>query len=722
MPNLPIRSRAAKRRLAPATASKLATLDRLPVELLELVTSNLDRPKDVVRLGLTCNRLQNFVKLYGYEAFLKGRFALLRPHGEAEATVHGLTTLFRNWDKKAFTARYLEPSANVTSLNSGEKTKWRGPQGQTMGYQPSLDSYEEMHGAWSDRRGVLAWSAGTNVVMQVKETGHRAVQVLYQQSELKDEPESQWRYEPGMYGQSHAWYTYKIPGSSEGRDDITALKLLRPHQKDGAMDIRGLQDSSDEAERKDDESEVVVFGTASGRLSMLSTHLDQRGASERLYETNGRPVGSIDVSAAPEPLVAASLGDISLALYSTNREQSSDTPIAPLSQVQLIAPAGPIGLRVGRIWSSTFISNDKVAIGLGPSYEPIHVYEITPDGFLPDPLRKFNFDSLTDGNIRRNTSVYPIIPIPAESQGGSEANHVFLSGAYDGMVRLHDLRSPRSFEALFWDVTNDSSVYSLANQGLERFVVGSSMHSMLKVFDLRFSGSHAYHNIPIPESMKPKPKPPGRTGHTYNAIVSDFGDSIKPTVGGWNLFLSPRNSSRQNGGRHPYRPGPRTEDSPVYSLSIPSPYSSNLYAGLEGTIVNLNFVSVLDPHSETAITTSLANAHPETVDLNLRNVKEIYNPYDDVLNLGMYEQGDEEGLDMQLLVQDEVGEDLAKNEKRKDFAKRRGLDERWKDPGEEGEKWARGQEPQGQVGQGSAWRGGHRGRWRGRGRGGRRAG
>lgn len=157
---LPIRSRAGtrERRLAPARAT-VAALDKLPVELLELVTNNLDRPKDVVRLALICHHLNNFVKLYGWEAFLKGRFGLVGPHACAKGTVHGLTTLYRNWDKKAFTARYLAPSEKVTNLDSGERTIWRGPQGQTMGYQPSIDSYEESPGAWSERREILVCNA-----------------------------------------------------------------------------------------------------------------------------------------------------------------------------------------------------------------------------------------------------------------------------------------------------------------------------------------------------------------------------------------------------------------------------------------------------------------------------------------------------------------------------------------------------------------------------------
>lgn len=686
---LPIRERGPEQYAPPPTAA----LDKLPIELLELVTGYLDRTKDVRNLALTCNRLSNFVRTYGWEAFSKGRFGLLKSSENPKVTLHGLTTLYRNWDRKAFTARYVVPSEKVTSLNTGERTTWSGPQGQTMGYQPSIDSYEETYGAWSDTREMLAWSAGSSIVMRVKETGNRALRKLTEQSELDDDAGV---YQRGMFGHAHAWYTYKIPRSMEGRDDITALKLLRPHQRS-------------------DQSEAIVFGTASGQLSMLTANVEQPGVSKQQYDTQGRPISSVALSSAAEPLIVASLGDATLSLYSTETKEPSDTDVQSLSQIR---PEGP---RIGRIWSSTFLSHDKVAIGIGPSFEPIQVYEITPTGFSRPSLRKFEFqshrpdDAPSYGNL---TSVYPIIPISPTSQAGSSTNSVFLSGAYDGIVRLHDLRSPNSFDSLFWDVTNDSAIYSLAAQGLERFVVGSSMHSMLKVFDLRFSASHAYHRIPIPASTR-RPSPRPTQDHTYNAIVSDTLDTIKPIVGGWNLFLSPRNAPRQRGGRHPFRPGARTDDSPVYSLSIPSATSMNLYAGLEGTLTSLSFTSVLDPYPDPRIAStspspSLSNdTIPTRSDPSPANRIELYDPYGDVMNLGMYEQGSEEGLDMQLLVQDGVGGDL-ESEVRGKFMRGRDVDERWMDPSVEGEKWVRGQQVEDRPAQGGSRRGG-RGRGRRRG-------
>ncbi|KAF2471826.1 uncharacterized protein BDR25DRAFT_354324 [Lindgomyces ingoldianus] len=643
-----------------STLSEMALLCNLPNEILSQVTGYLDRPSDVLHLSLSSRRLYEFAKPDGWKAFLRGRFGLLGLDLDARNSVHGLTTLYRNWDRKALVARYLEPSANTTNLSTWERTKWRGPQGQTMGYQPSIDSYEEMLGQWANRREVLAWSAGTHVVVRVKETGSKPIKAW---EALQDSESAIGHLEEfNDYKHLASWYTYKIPRSSEGRDDITALKLLRPHQKDGELD-------------------AVAFGSASGYLSLLSFDPERHQRKGHLYRTGHRSVGSLSISPSSRPLMAATLGDSSLSLFPIKPNNSPSALVDSLSEVTPIVP----GTRDGRLWSCSFISNEQVAVGLGPSYEPIQVYEVTPTGFSSEPLRKFSPDSKfwtgerDDWLMRSNTSVYPVLPITPGSHGGSETGHVFLSGGYDGIIRLHDMRSPRGFETLFWDVTNDSAIYSLAMQGLERVVAGTSMHSMLKVFDLRFSSSHAYHYIPFSSKMGPKePK-----------ALCPEGKNLKnsPVSGGWNLYLSPRNHVRNSNLRASYYRS-STPNSPIYSLSIPSATSPSLYAGVEGAVVSVDFLSIVDKYPDPVFASAI-NRFPDTGEID---VKSSYNPFDNSLNLGMYEQGTDEGLGMHLVIQDGVGTGVEKNAKARDYARFKGLDERWKDPSDGRNKRTRGQE------------------------------
>ncbi|KAF2656344.1 hypothetical protein K491DRAFT_692062 [Lophiostoma macrostomum CBS 122681] len=642
----------------------MPALDTLPNEILSLITAHLDHPKDVSNVALACRRLSGFVELDGWKAYMKGRFGgITGPDADAKEAVHGLTTLYRNWQRKAFIARYIEPTRAIR-LTTWDAKQWRGNQGQTMGYRPSIDSYEEISG-WADRREVLAWSAGTQIALRIKETGQKAVKARNDVSESRDLDE---------YKHVRYWYSYQIPRGREGQDDITALKLLRPFQKVGATDC-------------------IAVGTASGQLRLLSVDTDDRTLRVQSYSTQRRPVVAISVSPDQRPVMTTVLGDDTLALYSIEPLAESARAKDSLSQVQPVPS--------GRVWSCNFISKDKVAVGMGPTTKPIQIFEITPTGFSAEPLRRFSLDSRSGSEVARlNTSVYPIVPLPASSRGGALTGHTFLSGGYDGIVRLHDLRSPHDFETMFWDVTSDSSIYSLATQGLERIVVGTSQHSMLKVFDLRLSGSHAYHSVALPPQERRSAAPKTRD-YASNEIVSEAVNHIGVSTvsGGWNLFLHPRNLEGDAASR---RRRTRVDDTPIYSLSIPSSTSTSLYAGLEGSVMSLDFLSILDKHPD-PLHRSAVVRFPNT---DVVDVKSSYNPHGDVLDLGMYEQGSEDAVGMRLMVQGGVG--VEQNIERNNNSRSEELDDRWKDPSTEKNRWSRGQQPHGRGG------GGHR-----RGRGGR---
>src|SRR5882762_3635393 len=95
-------------------------LEDLPFELLSHIYTNLPTAQSVSHLSLTCRTLHSFTAKEGWKIFLRTRFPSLpvpaaETHDLREA-VHGLTTLSRNWDRKAFLARYLEPYGCITSL------------------------------------------------------------------------------------------------------------------------------------------------------------------------------------------------------------------------------------------------------------------------------------------------------------------------------------------------------------------------------------------------------------------------------------------------------------------------------------------------------------------------------------------------------------------------------------------------------------------------------
>ncbi|KAJ5062571.1 hypothetical protein J3E74DRAFT_416486 [Bipolaris maydis] len=579
----------------------MAALNTLPNEILSLITRHLDRPKDVLNLSLVCRRLGDFAKLDGWKALLKGRFGFGGLDSDARVAVHGLTTLYRNWNRKGFIAAYLEPRRNTMSLNTWRSERWRLPQGQTMGYQPSIDSYEEMYDGWAERREVLAWSAGTQIILRTKETGANVEKIRQREQDLEEAPDQTWAYD--SFKHLNTWFTYKIPDSSEGRDDITRLKLLRPHQRYLAC-------------------EDMVFGTASGELSLLSANPGIEETLVQQYETGRRGVNGLSVSSSSAPMVATALADSSLALYAVDRDHTSHEKIKPASEVKTTSA----GTEFGGPWSCEFLSNDKIAVARKAHIEPIEVYHVGPDGLMPVPLRSFSIVA-DNAATSRPISVYSILPTPSTPHGGSDGGNTFLSGSYDGLIRLHDLRSPRGFEQIYRDPTDTSPIYSLAAQGTQRIVAGVAVHSLIKVFDLRLSGSRAYTTIPLCTPKKPSKA-------RVSPIANDTKASSVNTISeGWNLYLHPREPPRPTAYRLDF--SSLREESPVYTLSIPSPTSPSLYAGTEAAVHSLTFHGIADPHPDPLLAQSLVRFR----DSDIIDPRASYN----ATGWGYGEGGEEEG-------------------------------------------------------------------------------
>lgn len=134
-------------------------LSELPYELLIQIVTHLPTAQSLLHLSLTCRRLREYVEREGYRVFVQSRFPSLDVPPYWTDAAHALTTLSRAWDRKAFIARYIEPSATVVRLPKGRQgpdheRRWRY---QTMGYRPVIDSYEDwIADDWSSRHEVLA--------------------------------------------------------------------------------------------------------------------------------------------------------------------------------------------------------------------------------------------------------------------------------------------------------------------------------------------------------------------------------------------------------------------------------------------------------------------------------------------------------------------------------------------------------------------------------------
>ncbi|KAK4997281.1 hypothetical protein LTR66_003286 [Elasticomyces elasticus] len=489
-----------------------------------------------------------------------------------------------------------------------------------MGFRPSIDSYEEWLGNRSiDRREVLAWSAGAELIVRVKNGQGSSLSTSTGTDRLCDARRDE-------FGNTIEWWTYKPFSSVEGKDDITSVNVLKPPH---------LPDYRAEEFRR----EKIVISTANGDLHLLEI---PTGANDNVvktyFVTNGRA------------FLAANLSDGKIALYPVG---TSSSKIEPLSQTHVTGEK-----RNCRIWGTKFLNDKHFAVGLGPSNQPIHVFEVRPEGLSNDPVRKFGLQS--DDTNRQNerlgqqsSSVYPIVPLSAGTHAGGSEGAVFLSGGYDGTIRAHDMRASSAVVATYADPTDDSAIYCLLPQGRERIIAGTARHSLIKVFDLRMTGGRKYCY-----------EDDSSTGPVAGA--DSLRNSAHHTRGDWNLFINPRDRYSNHSWHSRNSWMRRSAESSIYSLSSPSSFSPYVYAGIENAIVEFNFSSSSDSHPD-----PMFGHHPIRQTLSRRRKTEV-------LNLAMYSQ-DTDGTKeaMKLRVQggiDENGRDGSRV--------LQGLDERWRDVSE----------------------------------------
>ncbi len=392
-----------------------ATLAGLPLELLAQIVVHVDTARAISHLGSTCRKAHAFVENDGFRIFVQTRFPYLKPPIETspsfwkEAAL-GITSLAKNWDRKAFIAWSINPQKEVSQDLRGHRSRGRPAQaGQTMGFTPVIDSYDAWYGGdWTSRKEVVAWGAGAVLCMRRKIMG---------KNRRHEWQTSDNRHLKGMnsHEQRYAYSTYNEKGANEGLDDITSVNLL--------------------SQQSLNDSEQVIIGRASGGLALIS--LSAEASQSKVlssYQTQGRPVRSTATNLERNSLLAACLSDSTVALYPTD---PTSCQIHPISQISVNSS------NQSRIWSSRFLGHNRLLVGLGPSREPLHVYSIGQGEILQQSLRTLELNDFSaparldlreDNGVRSATSIYSLAPIDTSSLAGRAEGDVFLSGAYDGLT------------------------------------------------------------------------------------------------------------------------------------------------------------------------------------------------------------------------------------------------------------------------------------------------
>ena len=574
--------------MAATSYRKCATLATLPPEILVQIVMHITTAKELCYLSLVCKRLHTFIENDGFRVFSQTLFPYVQFPSTHTAlfwrdALHGLITQARNWDRKAFIACIISSETDSNQRNGkNRRHTHNAPRGQTMGFIPVIDSYEAWYGGdWSSRKEIVAWGAGADLVVRTRTMGCKAQDIW--NAAVNRNPK-----DFNAHHHTYKWANYHEPGVNEGLDDITFVKLLQ-------------QASIDDLEQ-------FIVGRVSGALELVSLNRNTSQSQVRCsFTTKGRPVRSATTNGV-QKLLAACLSDSIVSLYSISSSTSHIArEVAPVAETS----ANPSG-EVGRTWTSQFLSNDRLAVGYGPAQQTIRIYKVGRGELASETQGLFNPEA--GRHADDSTSVYSLSPIAASSSAGGTGGDIFLSGAYDGLVRLHDLRSASPTVAIFRDPVDVSPIYSLLPVANEQFVAGGGRHSIMKVFDLRMPGSDLYSST--------------SNGHS-TTTRRGMGNPRKPRAQeksrlNWNTFLPITSKSLSRS----------TNDSSVYALSRPSQCSPTLYAGLQNTIVQIDIVSIMDQYPDT-----IFNYEP-TKTGNRFDIKAKWDPEGKVSCLPMYEHTD----------------------------------------------------------------------------------
>ncbi|KAJ5545821.1 hypothetical protein N7494_003406, partial [Penicillium frequentans] len=419
----------------------------LPSEIIVHVTIYLPTISDLANLAQTCQRLHKIVNAEEsaiFRSFVQYQFPSIQTPAFWKDAARVLTARSRALDRLGIIGRFVIPPATTVRIGLNEPTRLDNP---TLGYRPAIDSYEIWNGErWADRREVLAWGAGHQIVMRTKQSGSRP--------------------------QEH-WVSFNDVEEASSYDDICGLHILQP-ESDKNTDV-----------------EHMIFGRMRGDLVHVALSIDNATHEyKRKFITSGDLLEKTDLE---NHTMAAHFDNGSVALYQLENDHKKVEPFAWVTVGSEVD-----GSRRSRY--SKLLSASRIAVATGQTENSLSINTVSPDGVYLD--RAIGVNSLDAGEqVGRSVhaAVTAIAPLNTHPLAGSPGD-VFLATWGDRTIRLHDLRSPNSHEATYQDTTDGNLIYSVLPFGHDRFLAGAAGNAILKIFDLRMSNAYSYLDAHLPST------------------------------------------------------------------------------------------------------------------------------------------------------------------------------------------------------------------------------
>lgn len=359
-------------------------LSELPSEIIYHIAIYFPTANALTHLAQTCHRLYRIISADEwsiFRAFVQNKFSSIQTPPFWKDAACALTSRSRALDRLGIIGRPVVPLETATRIGVHETTRRDNP---TLGYRPAIDSYEIWNGErWADRREVLAWGAGHQIILRYKQSGTRT-----------------WEH----------WAVFNDIDNASSYEDICGLHLLR----------------TEHVSKKTD-AEHLIFGRMRGDLVHLA--LSAQDASyeyQQKFVTYGQMLDRTDIDDISQSTLTAAFENGSIAFYRTDTDQKE---VAPFEWIRG-EPQGLVRNRYLKLLSET-----RVAVSSGKAPNSLSVSTLSPDGIFPEReigVKSSNLENQVGGPESGNVST--IVPLNTHRLAGSPGD-VFLAAWGDRTTR-----------------------------------------------------------------------------------------------------------------------------------------------------------------------------------------------------------------------------------------------------------------------------------------------
>lgn len=309
-------------------------LSELPSEIIVHIAEFLPSTSAITHLAGSCRRLYKIIKANEsaiFRAFVQSKFAPtpIPPATPASTPAFwkdaacALVSRSRALNRLGIIGRFVVPPENITRIGFQGTTRVDNP---TLGYRPAIDSHEIWNGdRWADRKEVLVWGAGHQVVLRTKQSGT----------------------------QPHEnWVLFNDVEHATSYDDICGMHLIHP-----------------DSGSQEDNTNHLILGRVRGDLAHLALSEDTATHKyEKRFMTYGLGLDQTDLQGK---ILAAHFDNGSIALYQTATTEKD---------VEAFAWVHAETDTLARSRYSKLLSSSRIAVATGKAKGSLAISNISPDG------------------------------------------------------------------------------------------------------------------------------------------------------------------------------------------------------------------------------------------------------------------------------------------------------------------------------------------------------